>query len=263
MVARGVEDIANRNGYNVVLCNTDGVPKKEAEYLTVLRSKQVDGVVFTTSQVSTAHVKRLIDHGIPVVLADRRMKLGCDCVVVDNTEGAYLATRHLISMGHSVIGLITGPRNVTTSSERIEGYRKAMAEAGIEARADLIVEGDYRQSSGYEHAKRLLQLEKRLTAIFACNDLMAIGVLMALEEHGLRCPDDIAVVGYDDTLLASVTRPRLTTVSQPKYEMGAIACELLLDRLKEKHRPWQHVVLKPHLAIRESSVRKELTLLNR
>lgn len=253
-VARGVEDVAHRNGYNVVLCNTDGDPRKEAEYLRVLRSKQVDGVIFTTSQVSTKHVEHLLASGIPVVFADRRMKMKTDLVTVDNVEGAYMATHHLINIGHFAIGLITGPQNVTTGMERIEGYKRAFLEHGIKLRNDLILEGDYRQHSGYQGAKSLMRLKNPPTAIFACNDLMAIGVLDAMEEDGIRVPEDVAVVGYDDTLLASVVRPRLTTVAQPKYEMGAIACELLLDRIREKGRPVQQIVLKPQLIIRESSI---------
>lgn len=256
-VARGVEDVAQRNGYNVILCNTDGNPRKEASYLGVLRSKQVDGVIFTTSQVSARHVERLLDAGTPVVLADRRVKIDCDFVVVDNIEGAYLATQHLIALGHSAIGVITGPQKVTTSTERIEGYRRALQESGVKMRDELILEGDYRQHSGYRHAKSLLKLGDPPTAIFACNDLMAIGVLAALEEEGIRVPEEVAVVGYDDTLLASVVRPGLTTVAQPKYEMGAIACELLIDRIRAKDRPTQQVILKPQLIIRESSVIRE------
>jgi LacI family transcriptional regulator len=260
-VARGVEDTAHTNGYNVILCNTDGNPMKEAEYLKVLRSKQVDGVIFTTSQVSTTHVKQLIDADCPVVLADRRMNVACDCVVVDNTAGAYQGTRHLLDLGLTSIGLVTGPANVTTGTERIDGYRMALRERGMRVQESLILEGDYKQHSGFQHAKTLMKMKKPPAAIFACNDLMAIGVLMALEEEGIRVPEDVAVVGYDDTLLASVVRPRLTTIAQPKYEIGAIACRLLIDRLDNPDKPPEHIVLQPHLVIRESSAIMESHIL--
>lgn len=256
-VARGVEDVAHRNGYNVILCNTDGNPQKEASYLRLLRSKQVDGVIFTTTRVNAKHVEQLLDGGVPVVLADRRVKIDCDFVVVDNIEGAYQATQHLIGLGHSAIGIITGPQKVTTGAERIDGYKRALQGNGLKIRDELILEGDYRQHSGYRHAKSLLQLATPPSAIFACNDLMAIGALAALEEVGIRVPGEIAVVGYDDTLLASVARPRLTTVAQPKYEMGAMACDLLIDRIRAKDRPTQQVILQPQLIVRESSVIKE------
>lgn len=253
-IARGVEDVAHRNGYNVILCNTDGSARKEADYLGLLRSKRVDGVIFTTSQVATRHVRQLVDSDIPVVLADRRMNVDCDFVVVDSIEGAYKATSHLIGLGHSAIGLITGPQKVTTSAERIEGYSRALRDHHIVMREELICEGDYKENSGYRHTKKLLGLSSRPTAIFACNDLMAMGALAALEEKGIRVPEEVAVVGYDDIPFASVVRPRLTTVVQPKYEIGSIACEILLERMKDRDRSRQEVFLKPNLMIRESSV---------
>lgn len=253
-VARGVEDVAHRHGYNVILCNTDGNARKEADYLGVLQSKQVDGVIFTTSQVATNHVRQLVDRGIPVVLADRRMNVNCDFVVVDNIEGSYKAASHLVGLGHYAIGLITGPQRVTTGTERIEGYRRALRDHHVDVRDELICEGDYRENSGYRHTKQLLNLGRRPTAIFACNDLMAVGALAALEEEGIRVPEEVAVVGYDDIPFASVIRPRLTTVAQPKYEIGSIACEMLIERMKDRDKPKQEVVLKPNLIIRESSV---------
>lgn len=253
-VARGIEDVANENGYNVLLCNTDGSSRKETDYINVLRSRQADGVIFTTSQVNPKNAKMLIDAGIPVVLADRRMSIACDSVVAENVTGAYRAVRHLLDIGHTRIGVIAGPMGVATSEERIEGYRKALLESGIAVQDALICEGNYRQHSGYECVGKLLELPDPPTAVFACNDLMAVGALSALEDRGLRVPDDVAVVGYDDITVASVTRPRLTTVAQPKYEMGAVACKMLIERLKNPDKPYQSIVLDPQLVIRESSV---------
>lgn len=251
-VARGVEDVAHRHGYNVILCNSDGNARKEAAYLKVLRSKQVDGIVFTTSQVGTSHIRQLLAARIPVVLADRRMNIEADYVVVDNIEGSYQATQHLVHLGHSEIGFITGPRGVTTGIERIEGYKRALQENGIEIRSELIVEGDYRQNSGYRLAEKLMRRHKPPTAIFACNDLMAIGVLEWLEQRGMRVPEDVAVVGYDGTLLSAIVH--LTTVAQPMYELGALACEFLIARIQEKDRPLQQAVLRPQLIVRDSSI---------
>lgn len=253
-VARGVEDVANENGYNVLLCNTDGSATKETDYINVLRSRQADGVIFTTSQVNSKSAKMLIDTGIPVVLADRRMNIACDSVVAENIIGAYKATRHLLDLGHTRIGIITGPMGAGTSEERIEGYKQALLESSIAVDDDMICEGNYRQHSGYECTCRFLKMSDQPTAIFACNDLMAVGAMSALEDHGLKVPDNVAVVGYDDIAIASVTRPRLTTVAQPKYEMGAIACTLLIERLKNSNKPHQSIVLAPQLVIRESSV---------
>ncbi|MGI6132765.1 MAG: LacI family DNA-binding transcriptional regulator [Bacillota bacterium] len=253
-IARGVEDVANENGYNVLLCNTDGSSGKETDYINVLRSRQADGVIFTTSQVNPKNARILIDAGIPVVLADRRMNIACDSVVAENVGGAYRAVRHLLDLGHTRIGIISGPMGVATSDERIEGYKRALLEGGVAVRDDLIREGNYRQHSGYECTCSLLELPDPPTAVFACNDLMAVGALSALEDRGLRAPDDVAVVGYDDITIASVTRPKLTTVAQPKYEMGAIACRMLIERLKNPGKPYQSMVLASQLIVRESSV---------
>jgi len=252
-VARGVEDAANERGYNVLLCNTDGSLRKENDYIDVLRSRQADGVIFTTSQVSSRNVKTLMKSGIPVVLADRRMDLECDIVSADNVEGAFQATRHLLGLGHDRIGIITGPMGVATSQDRIEGYRRALSELGIASSPDLIREGDYRERSGYAGAMELIKLSDPPTAIFACNDLMAVGALHALEESELQVPGDVSVVGYDDITVASVARPRLTTIAQPKYEMGAIACRMLIDRLRAPGDPYQTVMLRPQLVLRESA----------
>ena len=253
-VARGVEDVANESGYNVLLCNTDGSANKETDYVNILRSRQVDGVIFTTSQVNSKNARALVEAGVPVVLADRRTNMACDSVVADNVGGAYKAVRHLTGLGHTRIGIITGPSGMATSEERIDGYRRALLESDIAVTHELICEGDYRQHSGYECVCRLLKSPKPPTAVFACNDLMAVGAMLALEDHGLEVPKDVAVVGYDDIVIASVTRPRLTTVAQPKYEMGAVACRLLIERFRSPERPHQSIALESQLVIRESSV---------
>lgn len=258
-VARGVEDVASENGYNVVLCNTDGSRAKENDYISVLRSQQTDGVIFTTSQVSSRHVKALIEAGIPVVLADRRLDIECDIVVVDNVEGAYQMTRHLLEMGHTRIGIITGPMGVATSAERIEGHRRALVEAGVEICDDLVMEGDYRQPSGHERALEFLRMPSPPTAVFACNDLMAVGALSAIEEAGLMVPNDVAVVGFDDIAIASAVKPRLSTMAQPMYEIGVIASRMLIGRIKSPTKPYQTVVLQPQLVIRESSIMRART----
>lgn len=262
-VARGVEDVAHTNGYGVILCNTDGNLQKEAKYLKMLRTKRVDGVVFTTSRVQASHVQDLLNAGVPVVLADRRLDVMCDSVSADNVDGAYQAVAHLLSLGHTRVAMITGPANLTTAQERLEGYKQALCEHGIAFSPRLVLEGDFRQESGYRLARDLLKIDPRPTAVFAANDLMAVGVLMSLEEQGIRVPEDMALVGYDDVVLSRVTRPRLTTVAQPKYEMGAIACELLISRISHPEKEPEKVLLKPRLVVRESSVVRRVEQVSR
>ncbi len=253
-VARGVEDVAQRNGYTLILCNSDDDLQKETNYLETLRSKQIDGVIYITSQVKAPHIKKLIKAEIPVVLGDRAINIDCDFVAADNVEGAYQATRHLLGLGHTAIGIITGPLTLNTSRERLLGYQKALLDSGIQAKDSLVVEGDFRQNGGYLAARQLFNQAEPPTALFVSNDLMALGALMFMEEERIAVPDRVALVSYDDTLLASATNPKLTTVAQPKYEIGSIACELLLERINDKSRPRQQVVLKPKLIVRESSV---------
>ncbi len=253
-IARGVEDVASTKSYNVILCNTDSNRVKADEYIKVLSSRQTDGVIFCTASVNDRHVKEVIGSGIPVVLGYPSKTIKCDTVSCDNLHGGMIATEHLIGLGHTTIGIISALVKRVTGGDRLRGYKRALVKHSLRVREDLIVEGDYSMESGYENAKRLLNLIGRPTAIFATNDLMAIGAMNAIEEAGLKVPDDIAVVGYDDILMASIVKPRLTTVAQPKYEIGQLACKAILDRMEAPDRPWEHTVLKPKLIVRSSSV---------
>ncbi|SMB93451.1 transcriptional regulator, LacI family [Thermanaeromonas toyohensis ToBE] len=250
-IARGVEDAVKRKEYHVILCNTDGDSQQEALHAKALREKAVDGLIFTASSKNNKHVLELVEVGIPVVLIDRRVEgNNLDAVLVDNVAGAYEATKYLIGLGHKYIGFIAGP-DVTTALERQEGYCRALKEAGIEVKEKLIQPGNFRYESGYTGALNLL--EYGVTAILAANDLMALGAMRAIEEKGLRIPQDIAVVGFDDIPLASLVKPALTTVNQPAYQMGALAAEILLERIEGKRagEP-KEVILTPSLVIRES-----------
>ncbi len=260
-VARGVEDAASKSGYSVILCNTDGSPRKEAGYLSMLRSRRVDGIVFTTSELSGARIGDIIGDSTAVVLVDRDIDEPYDIVKTDNVKGASLATAHLISLGHTRIAFISGPLGLTSAMERFQGYRDALAQAGMAFDESLVAEGDFRQESGRIAMERLIERRgpagpDRFTAVFAANDLMAVGALTALESHGIAVPREAAVVGYDDVAIASVTTPRLSTVAQPKYEMGVLAAELLLRRMAEPGLPRQQEILQPMLVIRDSTVER-------
>jgi LacI family transcriptional regulator len=260
-VARGVEDYASENGYCVILCNTDGNSRKESDYIAMLRSRKVDGVIFAISAPSKSRINTLLDDGIAVVLVDRDLGDTYDIVKTDNVSGAILATNHLIGLGHSRIAFITGPMKLATSQERLRGYSDALLRHDIPFDEDLVMEGDFRMESGYEATKRLLKKFKNVgetgfTAIFAANDLMALGAILALEERGLNVPRDVAVMGYDDINIASVVRPRLSTIAQPKYEMGWIAAETIIKRMSEPNKPRIEEILKPMLVVRDSTVER-------
>jgi LacI family transcriptional regulator len=192
-----------------------------------------------------------------VVLVDRDLGgLSTDLVATDNLEGGRTAAQHLLDLGHRRIGVITGKLGTTTGADRFRGFREALAAAGA-YRSEFIVEGAYDRDSGYDGMQRLLALPERPTAVLAGNDLMAIGAMQALSEQGLCVPQNMSVVGYDDIAFASVTTPGLTTVAQPKYQMGASAVEVLLQRLMEEGGPPRRVLLRPRLVVRGTTVNHE------
>ncbi|HHW15160.1 MAG TPA: LacI family transcriptional regulator [Firmicutes bacterium] len=253
-VARGVEDMANQAGYNVILCNSDDSTQKEIEYCRVMRTRRVDGLIFALVASETSPVKTLLKAGVPVVLIDRDAGgLTVDAVVTDNLKGGMTAAHHLVGLGHTRIGCITGPLSAEPAASRLNGFRQVLEPQGL-FRSEYVVEGDFRQSGGYLGMKRLLELPEPPTAVFACNDMMALGAMAALDEAGRRVPQDVALVGYDDILVASLTRPQLTTVAQPKYEMGWMAMEVLLKRIAQTPDAPQRVVLQPRLVVRGSTV---------
>jgi LacI family transcriptional regulator len=253
-VARGIEDTAFENGYSLILCNSDANLDKEAFYTDVLVEKQVDGILFLAAGGSTERILDLQQRGMPVVVVDRELPaVHVDSVVTDNAGGGWSATRHLIDLGHRRIGYIAGPSDLTLSEYRSTGYRKALEEAGIAVDENLVVRGAFDFESGYRAARQLLTNSQRPTAIFACNDLMAIGAICAAVELGLRVPEDLSVIGYDDVPLASYSNPPLTTIAQPIYDLGVVAASMLLERLHDPGRPARRIVLDVELQIRRST----------
>ena len=253
-MARGVEDTSFESGYNVILCNSDGDLNKERLYTNVLIEKRVDGILFIAAGLSTNGVLDLQAQKTPLVVVDRDLPdASVDSVLTDNAQGGWLATRHLIDLGHRRIACITGPSDVTPSAERVIGYRQALAEGDIPIDEALIVRGDFQYESAYRASIRLLQTEDPPTAIFACNDLMAVAVMSAALEQEWQVPADLSVVGYDDVRLAAFANPPLTTIAQPKYEMGVVAATMLLERIRAPQAPAQRRVFESSLVTRKST----------
>ncbi len=254
-VARGVEDLAADYESNVILCNTDSRPKKEAAYVDLLLEKRVDGIIFTSVKMNESDVTDLRARHVPFVFAGRSLPdVDADSVVVDNVLGGSQATNHLLALGHQRIAYIAGPSHVSASMDRFDGYCQALRRAGLEPDPDLVAEGDFRQEGGYRAMSLLLGRGGPLTAVFAANDYMAIGALEAVLERGLRVPEDVAVVGFDDILFAGLHLVQLTTVAQPKYDMGAIAARILFERITgaSEGKSWHRVVLPSRLVIRRT-----------
>ena len=254
-VARGVQDVAEENEYSVILCNTDRVRGRELRFLKALRGQWVDGLILNPSEVTSGDLQDLQDAQIPVVLIGSQIDHpDLDVVMVDNVQGAYDAVSHLIDLGHRRIGLVGGPRAASSGEQRFQGYIRALADHDIPVDEEIITEGRFTREGGYESMKRLLALQSPPTAVFASSDVMAIGALMAIQEQGLQVPNDVSLVGFDDIAEASTTTPKLTTVSQPKYQTGEVAAQLLFDRV-EGASPGerQKIVLSHQLVIRDST----------
>jgi LacI family transcriptional regulator len=251
---RAVEDVAQENGYNVILCNTDEDPAKETQYLRVLMEKRVDGILLATTAGSLRMVRDIRWRRIPLVLFDRDLAgIAADIVKVDGVLGGRLATGHLLGLGHRRIGIIHGPRVRSTGAERLQGYLAALREAGLRPDPELIREGNFKQDSGRELTRQLLGVSPPPSALFCTNNLMTVGALQTLQEHGVRIPTDLSLVGYDDMEWWTLTHPPLTTVGQPVYDLGREAMRLLLQRIGAGGNPRpQRVVLKPELIVRES-----------
>ena len=253
-ISRSIEDEAFKKGYSVFLCNTELDTQRELFYVDVLSKKQVDGIVFVAAGDQADSLEFLVGRNMPVVMIDREVpSVEVDAVLTDNQLGGYLATRHLLELGHQRIACISGPSSITPSAERMIGYRKALEEAGLPYDEKLILRGDYHAQSGMEITHSILKMNPRPTAIFALNDLMALGALRAAAEDGCTVPGDLAVVGYDDLEIARFTNPPLTTIAQPKKEIGVKAIELLVDRISRKDRSPSRLVLPPELIVRRST----------
>lgn len=252
-LARGVEDAAQRHGFTVLIGNSDEQQEKERRYLEVMQAESVDGVILPPISERDPAATELVRSGKPVVLVDRRLaKVQADTVVADNVGGAYRATEHLLGLGHRRIGFIEGRPEVSTSRERLEGYTQALAAHGIPRQPELVRSGDSRQQSGRRLAGRLLELSDRPTALLVGNSLMTLGAVESIQRKGLRIPEDVALVGYDDMPWALAMSPPLTVVRQPGYELGHRAMELLLQRMENPGRSKVVVVLEPELVVRRS-----------
>jgi LacI family transcriptional regulator len=253
-IGRYIEEAAFQSGYNVILCNTEGNYYREQIYVDLLIKKQVDGLIFVAAGDQSESLRSLLHEEILVVLIDRQVQgVEVDVVLSDNLQGGYLATKHLLDLGHTRVACVAGPSNVTPSSERVTGYRKALLEANLTLDDRLIMSGNFRVDSGHHIVNGLLDLPRPPTAVFASNDLMAIGAMRAVAQKGLHVPRDFSIVGFDDIELASYTTPSLTTVRQPKMEMGKNAVDLLINRINDGEHSPSLILLNNTLVKRDST----------
>jgi LacI family transcriptional regulator len=260
-LAKGVEDECRRNGLNMILCNTNDIHHRDIEYINVLADKGVDGILYGMSSdmelsIAEEYCNAMKHMDIPFVMVDRYFEnLQYPAVIVDHVLGGYLATRHLLDLGHTRIACITGPSHLDDSASRLKGYCKALEEAGVLYDDAIIYEGHYTVESGVSAVDYLLS--KYFTAIFAFNDMAAYGALNTLIAHNIKVPDDVALVGYDDIFFSQLTTVPITTIHQPVYEIGIEATKRLLtmiDGTAGNDGAGRYTKFTPYLVVRKSSI---------
>jgi len=255
-VVRGVEDVGQGLGYSVVLCNSDENPDKEAGYVAALLADQISGVIISPTS-RTENVASLVAAGRAVVAIDRRPRgVPVDTVLVDNEHGARTATTHLVEQGFRRIACITGPARLSTASQRLRGYRTALRSAGMRPESSLERHADFREEGGYAAMADLLSVSPPPDAVFVANNLMTVGALECLADKHVRVPSEMGVVGFDEVPWATFIRPRLSTVTQPTYELGRTAASLLRDRMEHPDAAPRVATLRTELHVRASSVRR-------
>jgi LacI family transcriptional regulator len=255
-IIRGAEDTAFERDYFLVTANTDEQIGRERRIVAALRSYRADGILLATAPGNdTGHIESTIASGVSVVCLDRPVSgVNADAVLLDNIRGGRECVRHLIQSGHRKIAIIPGELNTQNARERLQGYEEALREGGIAIDPAFILEGDFREKSGYRLGKHLMQNQMKATALFVCNGVMTLGVLNAFEELGIKCPEDIALATFDDPTVDHASHSHITAVIQPSYEMGARAATILMDRIEGKLTGDPYVVrIVPTLVIRDST----------
>ncbi|HBY99049.1 MAG TPA: LacI family transcriptional regulator [Chloroflexi bacterium] len=280
-IAFGAEDAAIKRGYSILLCNSREDAERERRYFNLLTQKWVDGLIFSAVERPEDLLDMVLGHGIHAVQIDRVYdELSIHSVRIDNVQASSLATRYLLDCGHRRIFYFMGPASVRPFIGRLEGYRRALAEAGIAFTPDWVYKVEdfetplqlaeangslwqrwasfsfsFYVAFGYQASQKLLaQTEELPTAIFAANDAIAIGTIRGLEAGGLVVPDDISVMGFDDVSYASLVKPALTTIAQPKYELGAKAVDLVIEAAQATDPlPPRHITLEVDLVVRDST----------
>jgi LacI family transcriptional regulator len=251
-LARIIQDAVGLHAYSLVIGNSDNYAAKEKSCLDFLVEKNVEGIIMVPG--TSSNIERVKKIRTPMVFVDRQLE-GVDIsyVGVDNRAAGYKSTKHLVDLGHDMIGCITGPTSASSSQERVQGYQEALMDSHLSWDPLLLKNTDWTVEGGYRGAKELLSLKNRPTAIFVTGDTCAIGVFDALREEGLSVPGDVALVGFDDLIFASFLRVPLTTVRQPLEQMGTLAVRLLFERLESSEpKSPERVILPTELVIRES-----------
>jgi DNA-binding LacI/PurR family transcriptional regulator len=250
----GIQELALERDHTMLLCTTEGDPEREEQYLSLLRAKQVDGALVDGLVLPAEQIAEFVAEGFPIVCLDRDIESPTiPLVQVDNVFGARLAAEHLVELGHTEIAHVAGAPALRISEERIAGFAEALLEGGVRIDPRLVVTGKFTEQGGFEATRSLLAAGREFTAVFAANDLSAIGVVNAITGSGRRVPEDVSVVGFDDLRLAAFTSPPLTSVRQPAREIGRRATEILIDLTHGAQVEQLLYLLEPELVVRGST----------
>jgi LacI family transcriptional regulator len=254
-ILRGIEDRLEEDGYTPLIANTDNDPERERIDWHAMRARQVDGIVAATARRDHELLDEMLESGIPLVLVNRRTQDGgVPSATADDRRGIHLAVEHLAKLGHTRIAHIAGPLELSTGLDRYEGFHEAMREAGLEPRPELIVTARaFTELEGARACAELLARGERPTAVAAANDLIALGCYDVFAERGVRCPEEISVVGFNDMPFADRFQPPLTTIRIPHYEIGTAAAQLMLERLQHGNGEPRQVRLEPSVVVRAST----------
>lgn len=256
-VARSIENHVKRHGYSLMICSTDNDLKNEVEYISILKQKYTDGIIVATGLKKEKAIKELIKTDLPIALLSRDVpSLAADTVMVDDYLGGYEATRHLIDLGHEEIAMLTEDTSFSTIRARVRGYKKALEEAGLNYDESWVLTNNISIEEGKKAMLSLLKKSSPPTAVFASTESLAIGAVQGARELNVKVPDELSIVGFDDTVLSTICEPPLTTIAQPIEEMGKKVAELLIEEIEKKKESKQRVVLSPKLIVRNSTARK-------
>lgn len=251
-IAQGIQSVLKEDGYNLILCNSNESVEDEEEQIRILSAQQVDGMIIAPTAKDHSYLKELLHPEFPLVFIDRSPEgYEGDCVLANGYQGTYEAVELLIEKGHKNIGFITSTLDISSTIQRLEGYKQALVDHKLEANPRFIKEGISKFESGYQLAQELADQEG-VTAIFVSNNVMTMGVFKFLKEHKYKIPQDVALIGFDDYEWAKVTTPTLTMIKQPSIELGQKAAEILLDRIQLPSREYKEYKLSTEIIHRES-----------
>ena len=256
-LARGIEDIATMYNYNIILSNSDQNKDKELHLINAMLGKQVDGLIFMGGDITEDHIREFKTSPVPITLAatvDETKET--PSVNINYEEASYDATKLLLEKGNQPLAFVSGPENTIINSEKVEGFKRAMKEHGQNSPEDWIVTGDYSYDSGLEALEQIVEMEEKPSAIFVSSDEMALGVIHGAQDRGIRVPEDLEVFGFDNTRLATMVRPTLSTVVQPMYDIGAVSMRLLTKFMNKEEVEEQNVIL-PHRIIERNSTQQK------